>query len=551
LHFSLVGFGPTAESPWRLRPLCGNVVLVCGGLAGLLLVVRPARAFLFAGLGVLLVSVVNAHKIRELGEPLSIFEAYQIRNVSVLLAYANGWELALAAALPFSLLLRRRAAHAPARAGVGTVAVELVVLSVAIGLALSLASAPQTWAKRMLDTEDVFWNPLEHHRSNGFLVASLLGIPHLSVAAPPDYRAGRERELLDAFLPCDSPTSASTHPHVVVVMLESFWDPTEEGLTFDRDPLPFFRSLRSRGTVRRFISPVFGSRTANAEFEALTGLSTRFSPLGSIPYLQYVQRPIETVVSVLRDGGYRTIAVHNFRRRFWNRDRVYPNLGFDEFVALEDFDAVEWHFGWPSDAVVFDRIETILARAEQPTFVFAVTVATHGPYSGTGYEPTVHLVDSARADLIDPLSVYATKLERLDRQLEQFVSRLDEMAEPPILVLFADHLPTVAAEVLPATGSEPGVPRSRLVEGIALGTPGSSVEGPPRSMSCLGAELVRLAGLNAPPFFRFIEDGCTRALALAGDSPGETSSAWLERYRWLNYDRLFGRGYSAAVCERT
>ena len=44
-----------------------------------------------------------------------------------------------------------------------------------------------------------------------------------------------------------------------------------------------------------------------------------------------------TIASYLRDLGYRTICVHPYPSTFYGRDRVFPVLGFDEFVDLESF----------------------------------------------------------------------------------------------------------------------------------------------------------------------------------------------------------------------
>lgn len=550
LEFSLYAFRLPAEPQWRIWPLAGNALLMCGYAAlWLLLVPRPLAAFSIAGLTIAAIGFVNGRKVDELQEPLLVFDLFQIRNLPLLIEYTRPRELALfAGALAATALAfrRRRSGRRPLSA--------LVLLSTVVAgnalVAQSLLSSADSRARRFFDTYDVYWNPLENHRANGFALASVLDLPRLSVTVPEDYEKGHEQDLLKPFLPCDSPESdAPRRRHVVVAMLESFWDPTTEGLAFDRDPLPFYRRLRHRGAVQQFVSPVFGGATANAEFEVLTGLSTRFSPAGSIPYQQYLKRPLESLASIFRSHGYRTVAVHNFRRRFWNRDVVYTNLGFDEYLSLEDLGDVPWELGWPSDAAVFDRVERILIEADRPTFVFAVTVATHGPYWQPESAPTVQLIDPRWPDLVEPMSVYASKLALLDRHLQSFVERLDLLPDPPVVVAFGDHLPTVAAGILPSDSDSP-LPRSRLVEALVLGAGGSIDPVDPRSLNCLAPEILRVGGVRAPPFFRFVEHVCTRIpvitrLPVAGEDDD------LDRYRWLNYDRLFGAGYSSGVCDRT
>ena len=75
--------------------------------------------------------------------------------------------------------------------------------------------------------------------------------------------------------------------------------------------------------------------TANIEFEALTGFSNAFLPYGSIPYQQYVRRPLPSLATFLRDEGYVTKALHPFGPWFWNREAVYKAFGFDRFLSEE------------------------------------------------------------------------------------------------------------------------------------------------------------------------------------------------------------------------
>ena len=91
---------------------------------------------------------------------------------------------------------------------------------------------------------------------------------------------------------------AAERPDIIMVMSESFWDPTRlPGVTITPDPIPNVRALQS-GHV---FSPEFGGMTANVEFEALTGFSNAFLPYGSIPYQQYVREPLPSLATFLEE----------------------------------------------------------------------------------------------------------------------------------------------------------------------------------------------------------------------------------------------------------
>jgi hypothetical protein len=541
LQSSLYGFDFHVPGAATVGALAANFLLSFGWAAlWTALVPRRAVALTLAGLPIALLAVANARKVVELSEPLLVFDLFAARNLPVLIGYLSRSEIAsialgvVVASFVIAGSVRGRASSRP------PVIVSLAAFGIASVVGQSLADPSDSWAKRAFGTLDIYWDPLEQYRTNGFVVAALLELSHLGIEVPARYEEGRERQLLEPYLQCSDESAPLEAPrHVVLALLE-----------FDKDPLRFYHELRSRAALRHLVSPVFGGRTANAEFEVLTSLSTQFWPAGSIPYQQYLKRPVESVASVFRERGYRTVAVHNFHRRFWNRDVVYPNLGFDEYVALEDFGDVPWELGWPSDGAVFDRVEAILRDADRPTFVFAITVGTHGPYARHDIEPTVHLVDESVPELSGPLSVYASKLALLDGHLEKFVAGLDDLPNPPIVMAFSDHLPTVASRSI---GSHEfgAPPRSRVVESLVWGTPDVAPDPGPRSLNCLGPELLRLAGIDPPPFFRFVEDLCATVPVVGSGVASQRDSELVENYRWLNYDRLFGAGYSGRPCSAT
>lgn len=45
---------------------------------------------------------------------------------------------------------------------------------------------------------------------------------------------------------------------------------------------------------------------------------------------------LPSIVSILKDRGYEALALHPFDETFYNRNRVYPVLGFDRFTSEKD-----------------------------------------------------------------------------------------------------------------------------------------------------------------------------------------------------------------------
>ena len=47
------------------------------------------------------------------------------------------------------------------------------------------------------------------------------------------------------------------------------------------------------------------------------------------------------MVSILKEQGYHTIAMHPENPENWRRSVVYPKLGFDEFLSISSFEDSE------------------------------------------------------------------------------------------------------------------------------------------------------------------------------------------------------------------
>ena len=124
----------------------------------------------------------------------------------------------------------------------------------------------------------------------------------------------------------------------------------------------------------------------------------RFLPSGCVPYELYVRTPEYGMADILKSQGYYTIAMHPNNGHNWNRDQVYPQMGFDEFLNQDNWggEYQDKLRGFVSDQSVFDKIISLYKEKEtnQKLFTFCVTMQNHGGYSQStlkGYEPDVKL----------------------------------------------------------------------------------------------------------------------------------------------------------------
>ncbi len=142
----------------------------------------------------------------------------------------------------------------------------------------------------------------------------------LATQAPID-DPGRNPEILKSTL------QKSRNIHILV--LESFFDPERfKGLSF-RTPAapPEFKAMRAKMHVST--SPVFGGGTAQAEFELLCGVpALELYTSAEFNMLDGAKTPC--LPNVLADVGYRTVATQSYKPDFFNSEKAYRSLGFQE-----------------------------------------------------------------------------------------------------------------------------------------------------------------------------------------------------------------------------
>lgn len=471
------------------------------------------------------------------------------------------------------------------------------VFCAAAGLLGSEIASP--WFIRGLEkrgVENVVWRYDENLRQNGFLLPFLMNARQV-LPEPEGYDEARLRALVSGG-EAASLEARTEKPDVVVYMAEAFWDVTKIGVQFSRDPLPNFHALKSAGQCFTMTSPQRGGGTANVEFEALTGISHAVLPPASVPYQHYLHRPLRALPALFREHGYRTLALHNFRRAYYSRDSVYPLLGFERFIAIDEMEplnldgsrasgpyvnnrGVSFQDGrevlfdgpYPSDDALVRRILNELdAPGDEPRFLFAIGMIGHGPFLYERWpEPDVTVT---AADGRPPLSEttehdienMANATFRADRGLGYLVEALQKRQRPTILVWFGDHQPSLRKETFAEAGFEAGPREHRRFETEVLfwsNRPLPRIDAMPAfSVFYLSPKILAAAGLPLPRHLSMLTR-FERVLRSLNDEMLQTADAqWLSGPRdartpenarrvaldlsMLAYDRLAGERLSEA-----
>lgn len=425
---------PPLARPWAAWALHGGLWL--SAHAALTLVLgRPWFAAATVSAFLLMLVLVNNAKFKALREPF-VFQDYEyftdaIWHPRLYIPFLGWWKfLGAAAGFVLAVAVGLWGEAAPAQRFIWTGQLGWIAVEFAGGMLLLLAG---NWQRLPVSFE-----PETDVRAMG-LLASLWRYAQeeglqLAVASPFD------------FLPAGR--SLGDLPHLVAVQSESFFDPRPLYPGIRSDVLAEFDRLRTDAVAHGSLKvPAWGANTVRTEFAFLSGIGEdklgahRFNPYRAIA----AGSDVPSLASCLKRLGYRTICVHPYPASFYQRDRVYPHLGFDEFLDIRAFDD-SMRFGpYIGDAAVADKVAALLREATDPVFLFVITMENHGP---------LHLERVAPADVealyavpppdgCEDLTIYLRHLRNADQMIAKLRQVLNRCERPASLCWFGDHVPSM------------------------------------------------------------------------------------------------------------
>jgi phosphoglycerol transferase MdoB-like AlkP superfamily enzyme len=347
-----------------------------------------------------------------------------------------------------------------------------------------------------------------------------------------------------------------------MVMNESFSDLSVLGnFTTNQPYLSFFNSL-TKNTIRGYAnSSVYGGYTANSEFEFLTGCTKAFLP-GS-PYLQYIKDSMPTLITNItaQEGYAQAQAVHPYRPSGYNRNRIYPLLGFDRFLSLQDFVNPVKVRKYISDESDYEMLEQLYEEKETGSSLclFNVTMQNHSDYKDSKYVFD-NPVTLDTISLQPEAEQYLSLVKLSDDALKQLVTYLEGVDEPVLLVVFGDHQPhlpdlfykTVMGKMPDDLTGEEAMKRYLVPFLIWANYDIGETEVEHISLNYLSTLMMETAGLELTDFQKFLLDMYQYIPSLSAqgyyDNKGELHSwdetendviQWIQEYRIVQYNYLF------------
>ena len=280
----------------------------------------------------------------------------------------------------------------------------------------------------------------------------LLTFVRSAISARVERPEGYSREVVDSFLKDyqeDEKTDKIQPTRIIMIMNEAFSDLRTVGLDQQIDVMPFVDSLDENTTEGSLYVSIIGGGTCNTEFEALTGNTLAFLGSGAYPYTENVTKPLFSLATYFGNDQYVTEAFHASDAENWNRNIVYPNLGFGVFHPLEDYPNISkdsYMHGYITDSTDYAFIEQRDAEnTGNSRFLFNVTIQNHAYYEHFRDVPEAETLEPYKDSLQESARVYLSMIKISDDSIKQLVEHYKDSEEPTMIIFFGDHQPSLSS----------------------------------------------------------------------------------------------------------
>lgn len=429
----------------------------------------------------------------------------------------------------------------PVQLAAALVFTALMLIGIDKNTFANLNMFPRTW-------ENVKVNVL----NNGFVVNlwyDYKNVKNAKLKEPSDYSEKTAQNLNVEFInQSDNRTESNEQPTVIVILAESLFDFDDmPGIVFSDDT----DATLDKYSGTKLISPRYGGYTSAVEFEVLTGLTLALMPEGLTPYTTYFNNTNDRFPSVplcFKENGYITKAVHPNLPAFYNRDKVYVQLGFDEFISIVDFADCTLDDktvnGWVKDNALGDKIIEQIQSSDDPQFIFAITMEAHYVNQDKFDEPQIKVVsDEFGLDekQINELEQQAVSYKDTDEMIKKLIEYMDAEDKPILLYVFGDHLPPLTS--FSKTGYLNDVYNKYTTRYVAYSNyKNIATNDEYITTNQIAAQVIIDSGIEHPAYFDYIFS-LRDTMPVLHKEFIDINSTDLETYKFIQYDIMFGDRY--------
>lgn len=233
--------------------------------------------------------------------------------------------------------------------------------------------------------------------------------------------------------------------NLIVIQMESFQN-FVIGKSYNGQELTpnLNKLIQDKGTLYfdNFYQQVGSGNTSDAELAINHSI---YGSLTSYSYKNHQDNYYRGLPALLKDKGYTTSVFHAFwDKSFWNRENIYPNIGFDTFYGGVDNGPNSFrltkNMGWGlTDDEFFNQSIEFMKQIPQPFYNFMITLSNHHPFKMLDEYTFIQLAPEDQGTLVGN---YLNSVAFTDYAIGQFIERLktENLYDNTIIALYGDHL---------------------------------------------------------------------------------------------------------------
>lgn len=202
---------------------------------------------------------------------------------------------------------------------------------------------------------------------------------------------------------------------------------------------PFMNSLVRDGEsfyFKNFFHQTSQGKTSDAEFLMENGLYPMAE--GSV-FVNKANNTYQALPTILKGHGYYSASFHGNDKTFWNRNKMYKALGYDQFFDGEFYNMTEENtknYGL-KDKPFFAESISLLKELPKPFYTKFLTLSNHFPFGrdpGDTDFPTGETGDKV-------VDQYFQSAHYMDEAIEQFIHdlKVEGLYENTMIVMYGDH----------------------------------------------------------------------------------------------------------------
>ncbi|RGY99463.1 LTA synthase family protein [Clostridium sp. AM58-1XD] len=375
-----------------------------------------------------------------------------------------------------------------------------------------------------------FGNIGQAFKEYGFPYGFANSLVNTGISKPREYDEETMKQIEKEMIPAHTYTlSEEELPNIVMIQLESFFDPSLWSESpVKENVVPFFQYLRRNYPSGYLKVPSVGAGTANTEFECITGMNLDFFGPGEYPYKTVLRKTAcESIPFDLSRLGYATHAIHNNEATFYDRNKVFSQLGFDTFTPIEYMYNIEKNpIGWCRDKILTGEITDTLDSTKGPDFIYTISVQGHGAYPDFEY--------------------YCSQIKEMDDFIRELIRTMNARSEPSVVIMYGDHLPGFSWDASEMAGGSLYQTQYVMWNNLGLENIKKNVEA-----YQLGAHVLDMLGIHEGTMIRFHQAWMERDLAIGIQGSllrterlriarQKIRKKYQEDMKALQYDMLYG-----------